>query len=381
MHIPPLAPKNYRVQGTAKGEGPLIYDQEGQQVVIDPNSQAFCDFLSCESRQMPHSATEFEGLEPGEYFATPESVIDFCKRQGVTLQVESIGPKHQLQVELLIKPVWSRKFYALYRCVALLSETGQMAPNGIAGERVSAYVSADLLTKLNGELQREDSPVRCLSSWTVDRAFVYVDISDFSKFAPGQQVLIINSLISVTENAGYWAGPGNDEAALAREHREASLCIGDGYIFAFKSAIAATAFGAYLAVLIETLVAKRLLPVEFHFRIGVHIGPVFRFWDFGRNDWNYVGAGITGGQRVLSAVGKDTDDVVFVSSAVRQRIISENRETTFHRTMRAEMQNRGRRADKHGNPWRIYEVNHTALLAMLLPLSLRAGDAPADRTA
>jgi hypothetical protein len=25
--------------------------------------------------------------------------------------------------------------------------------------------------------------------------------------------------------------------------------------------------------------------------------------------------------------------------------------------------NRGRKADKHGNPWRVYEVNHTNLMA------------------
>jgi class 3 adenylate cyclase len=179
----------------------------------------------------------------------------------------------------------------------------------------------------------------------------------------------------MTEDPSLWMGAGNNDAAVARERRVASICIGDGYIFVFRSAIAATAFSAYLAQLIETLVAKQMVPVEFHFRMGVHFGPVFRFWDFGRKDWNFIGDGINGGQRVLSAVGKDTDDVVFVSSQVRQRIIVENRETGFDRATLAAMLNRGRRADKHGNPWRVYEVNHTALAGMQLPMKLRAGNA------
>ena len=192
---------------------------------------------------------------------------------------------------------------------------------------------------------------------------MYADISDFSKFSPGQQVLVINSLIAITEDRNLWWAPGH-EVFKAWKSRQARLCIGDGYIFVFMDGIAATAFASYLAQLIETRVAQRKLPVEFHFRIGIHVGPVYRFWDVGREGWNYIGDGITGGQRVLSAVGKDADDVVFISSAVRQQIFAAKLETTFYRKMRSEMVNRGRRKDKHGNPWRVYEVNHTSLTAI-----------------
>lgn len=57
------------------------------------------------------------------------------------------------------------------------------------------------------------------------------------------------------------------------------MCIGDGYIFVFREAMEATYFAAYLAHLIEVMVANRQLPVNFHFRMGVHVGPVYTFWE------------------------------------------------------------------------------------------------------
>jgi class 3 adenylate cyclase len=112
---------------------------------------------------------------------------------------------------------------------------------------------------------------------------------------------------------------------------------------------------------IEVMVAKRIVPVEFHFRMGVHVGLVYCFWDAGRNGWNYAGSGINGGSRVLSAIGKDTDDVLFISAEVRQQIIAANDQTSVFRDLIANLHNRGRRNDKHGNSWRVYEVNHTAV--------------------
>jgi hypothetical protein len=151
----------------------------------------------------------------------------------------------------------------------------------------------------------------------------------------------------------------------------ARLCIGDGYIFVLKSALHAALFASYLAQLIEAMVAARKAPVEFHFRIGVHVGLTYRFWDWGRgNDggWNYIGDGITGGQRVLSAIGKDTDDVVFVSYDVRNRILSEAEDKVRRELILSHLQNRGRRADKHGTLRRVYEVNHTGVAdSMLAP--------------
>jgi class 3 adenylate cyclase len=141
------------------------------------------------------------------------------------------------------------------------------------------------------------------------------------------------------------------------------LCLGDGYIFVFRSPMHATYFAAHLAALMEMLVARGLIPVEIHFRMGVHVGPVYCFWDPGRNGWNYIGEGINGGQRVFSAIGRETDDILFISSQVRQALLASSEEEPTARLILANAQNKGRRLDKHGNAWRAYEVNHTNLMA------------------
>ena len=76
------------------------------------------------------------------------------------------------------------------------------------------------------------------------------------------------------------------------------LCIGDGYIFVFDDSVSATYFAAFLAQLVESMISNKRI-VEFHFRMGVHVGKVFGFYDIGRDGWNYVGDGINGGNRVL----------------------------------------------------------------------------------
>ena len=99
------------------------------------------------------------------------------------------------------------------------------------------------------------------------------------------------------------------------------------------------------------------------------LGLVRTFWDPGRRDWNYIGDGINGGQRVLSAIGKDADDVVFVSGQVRQRVLGGALGADAHtepgRSVITHLQNRGRRLDKHGYPWRVYQLNHSSLVPVV----------------
>jgi class 3 adenylate cyclase len=151
---------------------------------------------------------------------------------------------------------------------------------------------------------------------------------------------------------------------------EAWLCIGDGYIFVFREAVDGSFFAAWLATVIEVMVAKKTLPVDFHFRIGVHAGPVYTFWDPGRKNWNYIGDGINGGNRVLNAAGKDYDDVMYVSGEVREKITAANQRDFPYAPLLDNMHNRGRKPDKHGNLWRVYEVSHTAVCRQWLPPEL-----------
>jgi hypothetical protein len=248
----------------------------------------------------------------------------------------------------------------------------QMKSNWLVPKGVHASLSA--------QLADDCSDIRRLSTWPITRCFVYVDVSDFSRHRPGEQALIVGSLISMVRDSGYW---NPQFALLAWRDVEAMICIGDGYIFVLKDVVWATYFAAYLAQLIEVRVARKLVPVEFHFRMGVHVGPVFCFWDWGRGgrepgpgitrdaegkeqrtdrgDWNYIGDGINGGQRVLAAAGKETDDVLFISGQVRQELIARGHLSSPNDRILNSLLNRGRRADKHNNFWRVYEVSHASL--------------------
>jgi len=209
-------------------------------------------------------------------------------------------------------------------------------------------VSRELLHYMIEQFSDESSAVRRLTTEPITRAFVYLDISDFSKMPTGIQLLVVLALVRIANSIRL------DTPNIPAE---AQLCIGDGYIYVWKTAGDAARFATRLAQEIEAKSGKDSVP-EFHFRIGVHVGLVRCFWDPGRNSWNYVGDGINGGNRVLSAIGKDTDDVVFVSSQVRSALMHCG---TIAGNLLPHFQNRGRRADKHGNHWRVYELNHTAV--------------------
>jgi hypothetical protein len=125
-----------------------------------------------------------------------------------------------------------------------------------------------------------------------------------------------------------------------------------------------------VADLIERLIASDRL-IEFHFRISVHVGPVYRFWDRfagggkeGR--WNYIGEGITEGERVLSAIGKDKDDIVYLSASTRKKIRAE-REHNSPYNATPWLQNRGRQEDKHKKLRGVYEINHTGWMEAYAP--------------
>lgn len=219
---------------------------------------------------------------------------------------------------------------------------------GIAGlvRTASGFVvTEDLYQRLCKDIQVETSEIRRYSTRPISRTFVFVDVSGFSQMPSGVQLLVVIALVRLSNARSGEVKPP-----------EAELCIGDGYIYVFEDALNAVLFSADLATRIEDEVATEKAP-EFHFRIGIHSGPVRWFWDPGRRDWNYIGDGINGAQRVLGAIGKDTDDVVFASAEVRQSIlIGRERERLI-----AAFDNKGRVKDKHGDYWRVYRINHSAV--------------------
>jgi class 3 adenylate cyclase len=259
-----------------------------------------------------------------------------------------------------------RPWVSLNRAVAVRPEDeGPQNPTGITSELALIWAPQPLFESLSSVFTagNDNDSLWCISSIPVKRAFVYLDVSGFSKYPPGQEALIINTLVSLVADGKAWQ---HADAAGVRLDIEAQLCIGDGYIYVFRDPLKATLFASWLAELIQQLVARReqmgvrRLPVAFHFRVGVHYGPVYRFYDPGRGRWNYIGDGINGGNRVLSVIDKKYDDILFVSDAVVNEFIA-RRPTGIYANVRNCLENRGRQEDKHGKPWRVYLLNHTKL--------------------
>jgi hypothetical protein len=344
-------------------------DDVFEPIESDPCYSAFATWWK---KEFGGNTTGFSdvGLPNSRLFLQPQFLYKYCKNNGIMLLANKGGFHHKN-----VYHVGSAEFFLLQE-VRNFDEKGNPAPviGEDLAERPHIGVSRKVFQILNADVQGEGD-ARRISSWPIDRMFVYLDISDFSKYAPAQQAVVINSLIGIVESNTLWSASSFAELPKAIE---AMLCIGDGYIFVFKDAAEGTYFGAYLATLIESMVALKKLPVDFHFRMGAHFGPVYSFWDPGRdperrlghNGWNYTGDGINGGNRVLTAVGKETDDVMYVSDEVRQRIIA-GANTRENEALLSNLHNKGRKADKHGNPWRVFEISHTALCRKSLPLDLR----------
>jgi class 3 adenylate cyclase len=343
-----------------------IRDKHGAIIPEDYQDQRYCDFLTWKSQQSPSSGPDFFLDKPYFFFSDLERLTQHCKEHGLILY--ALAPT-QLAVwnsgflpagQRLLKQNAQNCFSGLCKTVALNDEHEDEKKSGISQTAADIFVTLKLWQRLNSDLTEETSDARRLSSLPITRTFVYIDVSDFTRAHPGHQALIVNSIQAVVKNNSLWHyGFGRDLG----QRIEASLCIGDGYIYVFKESVDGTFFAAYLARLIEELVAAKKLPLAFHFRMGVHLGPVFCFWDQGRNAWNYIGDGINGGNRVLEAIGKQTDDVVFISEIVRRDLMARNNNDHPYPEILRCLHNRGRRADKHGNLRRVYELNHSDLIS------------------
>jgi hypothetical protein len=279
-----------------------------------------------------------------------DAVVDYCKENGLMLHVSDARFDRKLLED------------GLQLCHAVAAPVGSWAAASdpqIYGEPCPLRVSKSLLDEMDRRLQDDDLDVISkIAAKPVERTFVYFDVSDFSKQPSGHQAIIINTLTSLGGKSGEWTLACEDP----RREQERSLCIGDGYIFAFRHAAPAVRFAGFLADRIYLGVAQGEI-IEFHFRSGVHTGPVYRFWD--GSDWNYVGQGINDARRILEAVGRNQDDVVFISDETRTQV------TRHHAGSGADfldpsigfLQNRGRRQDKHGGYHRVYELNHRGWIA------------------
>lgn len=350
----------YRIEIGGTRDFKITRNSDGKVIPLDDDNVDFCNFATWAAGGDVALPKEFRNkfpFENGSRFycrETTEQLFEAIKASGAILFAQPVnGGKWRIR-RTGRHTVGGTRFWQIMQAYDA-SKGDQPDAVGFAARKSTLHASGLLFSQIDATFCEEDSGFRCLSTWPVRRAFVYFDISDFSRYDPGKQVLIINSLASLTSSA-----PATDSVAVinAFSALDTRICIGDGYIFCFKNSVDATFFAAHLAKQIETMNADGTLPVEFHFRCGVHVGDVYRFWDPGRGEFNYVGKGINDGCRVLEAIGKEVDDVVFVSKEVQQDLISADGWST--NTLLHSLQNRGRRADKHRELRRVYELNHMA---------------------
>lgn len=356
-------PTEYSVQrNPIDGAFQYILKSDGKRIgLADPDYQTF---LAWNSRQVPPLIVEeYEFPKGHKHITDIVTLVEHCRENGVMLFVGHEADSTPLVIQT--SATFPEKGHLCLLCEAGERKDGQN--DGILPLPARIWVPVEMArVSIPYELCNPESDLRRVTSWPIHRTFVYIDVSDFSKAPPGQEVLIINALARMVDDSSLWSVHGQGLPAAI----EARMCIGDGYIFVFKDAIAGAYFAAYLAHLIETLVAIRWLAVDFHFRMGVHCRPVYTFWDTGRNGWNYIGDGINGGNRVLSAMGKTYDDTVYISGEVRQALMATPSANMQRQRLLAHLHNRGRQPDKHGRLWRVYEVNHAAVCAGDLPLNL-----------
>lgn len=282
---------------------------------------------------------------PKLFANSKEEIIEYCKKFGYFLPV---SPNMTLQGTSSSKDQTAIPTMANSPNSKHGDEYGPLGWEPSYDNMIS--VPSVLFRQLRTELRnpKNDNALLKVCSREITRTFVYFDISDFSKYLPGQQALIISSFVALSNYPSI------------RDHfrTEADLCIGDGYIFVFNGPFTAVQFAAHLAMGVEISVAERHIPVTFHFRMGVHTGKVNTFWDSGRKDWNYVGEGINGGSRVLEAIGKDRDDVIYISEDAKYGLLQDKLMRTQTRNIISSLTNMGRKLDKHGKPWRVWMLDY-----------------------
>lgn len=353
---------NYQIKRDGDYLESVIDADIGMDVPFDPSSKEYCRFIEW-VRSQPHNTARSFGPSPDscKFYCTLEEVLSHCKDKSTLLvafgkdrhaYTDSITFVHATNASVRGSKTGTRDIVFHGLSTITSNPSRGSANNGLnilQTTTPSLYISESLHELLVRELSREGSEIQCASTQVVDRSFVYLDVSDFSQHTAPEQLAIITFLTRLGTN---W--PGNNESSSFFSAFESSICIGDGYIYVFREAKDAAMCAACMASLIERMIADGAL-IDFHFRIGVHTGEVYRFWDGSR--WNYVGKGVTGGSRVLNAAGKEKDDVVYLSGETRKRIAATpHLEQIFVAT--PWLRNIGRHKDKHGEMWRLYEVDH-----------------------
>lgn len=164
--------------------------------------------------------------EEGQYICgTEKALVEACKKTGIFLWADESG--------FHIHPQDAVEATLIQRLLMTLAEKDRVLKIGTYFDYSPFWICTELRDRINEHIKDDTSSIRRVTSWPIDRTFVYFDVSDFSKEDAAREVQIINSLIQVVENTRFWEG---GYVRSVKDNLEASLCIGDGYIFVFRMA-------------------------------------------------------------------------------------------------------------------------------------------------
>jgi len=176
-----------------------------------------------------------------------------------------------------------------------------------------------------------------------NKAVIVVDIAQFTQYSMVEQCLAVSTLLSWIEEIEHPMGyefeteddlPVNDRVPT-----------GDGCALILEDSYEACLFASRLGRVFEDTSRKPRWG-ELHYRMGIDYGPLYVVRD-ARQAWNYVGDAINKAHRVLSTIGQDMDDVIYVSDRVYRAS-----------PIKKPFIPMGRRRDKHGEMHRVYHLNH-----------------------
>ena len=127
-----------------------------------------------------------------------DSLIHYCKQLGSMLYAPN-GSFPGGEYLTLAR----NKFHYLKRMQAQSDGNAGIGPS----YHFPFLVSESVLEELNGHMKEDRSDARRISSWPIERTFVYLDVSDFSKEPPGREALIVNSIVGVVNAASIFGHP------------------------------------------------------------------------------------------------------------------------------------------------------------------------------
>ena len=141
-----------------------------------------------------------------QYFDDKDKLVKYCKEHGIMLFVDNLRPLETRKIAVASEKERDGQTWFEYAKAGYEYPPTEPVIDGLKEVPSGIVVSPDLHGALLHDIQNDCDDIRRLSSWPIERTFVYVDISNFSSYVPAQQAIVINDLIQLTKRLlAVWA--------------------------------------------------------------------------------------------------------------------------------------------------------------------------------